>query len=653
MHKALLVAILGSFLWPWGVAFAENDLEDLALLANDPGISAALHQVGKVPLSSNTIGYDPCDDPVADGARKTGCAANGKIEHVIYIVLENHTFDNYFGNINASAPRVDPSVDVAKPGTNEIPQSVDSRTYRFPKQLFHLTEYCGWSDLGHGWDDIHTALDQNKLDGFLLASSTDAPVMGQFHKEDLAYYYELAKRFAVGDRFFTSAPTQSWPNHYYTVAATSGGYINNDLPIIQDDTSRLQPGIDPEKGTVKLPETGHVWRTIFDSLEEGGISWKIYMTNIAIPMAFSNFKKWAATGHVTTIAQYYADLAAGTLPQVVYLAPGINVSDEHPSSGNHQRGQLQVSTLVNSLLASTSWATSAMFILYDDSGGWYDHVPAPRAYQPNDRCEEHAASGRAEVCAATKPEDLTDGTCNCLNGTWVPASKAGYADPLTLEARFSDLDDPSGDNFDLLGARIPFTIVSPWVKSAPDSAVGYVTHHVYETVAVLSFIEWRFGLPSLNARTRAYKDGWRNPGCDWKVDKLREEAAKADASEETRALAWSAALFDPFRTVRCEPCPEATDAFCAPANPGKDSEKRAPITLALAENRYLDPLLEPFEFGKARVSLLDGVAIAAGLPPLSETDLEELAACPTIGGKELRSPLSPSKCTGGSCEDPE
>jgi phospholipase C len=592
-------------------ARADNDLEDLTRLTDRPATAAAIQQLGHVPLSTNVLGYDPCDDPVADRARLSGCAANGKIEHVIYVVLENHSFDNYFGRLNVGELRV-PGADVSTPA-NTVPQSLGTRAakdYRFPLQPFHLTEYCGWSDLGHQWAQIHTQTNGNRLNGYLVGSSTTSPALGQFEEPDLAYYYALAKTFAIGDRIFASTATQSYPNHYYAVSGTSAGFIDNSS---QDAET---PSADPATGDVALGTTGNQWRTIFDGLEENGISWKIYVTNLSIAMTFDNFAKWAATGHATSAAQFFADLDAGTLPQVAIIYPGTLYTDEHPGTGNHQRGQLQNSIVLDALLTSSAWPTSVLFNTYDDSGGWYDHVPPPRAYQPDDRC---AASPRANAA-------------NCVNGTWAPGSNAGTAPALAVDKRF-------GDHFDQLGARLPFTIVSPWVKK-PTPGGGYATHHVYENATILSFIEWRFGLPSLNARTRAYKEGWRNPGCDWNVAKLR---SAAPASAEAKALAWSAALADPFRTVRCAPCP-ASDPYCAVRDPGRDVAARAvvknpstgklePMKLAVAENRYLDPLLDPFDFSQRASTLLDGVAIAAGLPPLAETDPEEYAKCPATGGQ--------------------
>ena len=615
-------------------ARAQNDMEDLPLLTQDPLMNDAIRSIGKVPLSTNTVGYDPCDDPVADAARKTGCAANGKIEHVVYIVLENRTFDNYYGKLNEGEERV-PGIDAAAQ-ENDVPQVFDATARTYPSTRFHLTEYCGFDDPAHGWGAIHRQVNGNKLDGYVQNNGADAPVMGQFEKQDLAYYYNLAKHSAVADRFFASVATSSWPNHYYTVSGTSGGYVNNDLPVIDDDQTRLQPSVDPETGEVKLPETGHVWRTIFDSLEEGGVSWKIYMTNIAIPMAFSNFKKWVATGHVTTIAEYYKDVASGTLPQVAYLAPGVSVSDEHPGTGNHQRGMLQTSTLISALMASPVWGSSVFFVTYDDSGGWYDHVPPPRAYQPNDRCD---LSPRADVCA-----NALDAECNCLNGTWLPAAKAGYTPPMPVAER-------AGDSFDQLAARIPFMIISPWVKNGAGGK-GYATHKVYENATTLSFIEWRFGLSSLNDRTAAYKEGWRNPGCDWDAAKLDAAAAVPDTEEALRpryrALAWSANLFDPFRTVRCEPCP-ASDPFCAAPNPALNEGLRArvhdlttddptdtkPMTLAFPENRYLDPLLDPFDFSQPAPGLLDGAQLAATLNPAEDLNDGEAVNCPASSEPRL------------------
>jgi phospholipase C len=604
----MLTFLVIAVVWAVRPARATDD-EGLALMMQDEEVAEAFDRIGKMPLSTNVLGYDPCDDPAADRSRLSGCVANAKVEHVLYVVQENHSFDNYFGNLNRDAARV-PGADVSGVH-NAVPQRLKpglaEKDYRFPVRPFHLDEYCGWSDVAHVWPAIHNEVNGGKLDGYVAASSTNSPAMGQFDSGDLDYYYALAQTFAVSDRHFASAATQSSPNHFYTMSGTSGGWMNND------GAPRRSPSVDPETGRSDPGATGLEWRSIFDSVEDGGISWKIYMSSIANPMAFSNFKKWVATGHVVPVEQYYRDLVQGTLPQVAYLATQPAVGDEHPGTGNQQKGELQVATMVYALLASSAWPTSVLFVTYDDSGGWYDHVPPPRAYQPRDFCTGHALATAQ----------------NCVNDTWVPGSKAGTAAPLPADGRF-------GDHYDLLGARLPFTIVSPWVKRGPNG-LGYAVHRSSENATILSFIEWRFGLPSLNDRTRAYKDGWRNPGCDWDVQKLRTAAAAKNAPAEIRGLAWSAALADPFRTVRCEPCP-ASDPYCASPAPSRDADRRAkvydshgqlmPLTLAVRENRYLDPLLAPFDFTRAESTLLDGVAIAAALPPLANVDVEEAGRCP-------------------------
>jgi hypothetical protein len=163
-------------------------------------------------------------------------------------------------------------------------------------------------------------------------------------------------------------------------------------------------------------------------------------------------------------------------------------------------------------------------------------------------------------------------------------------------------------------------------------------------------------MPSLNTRTRAYVEGWRNPGCDWDLATLADAADDPGATEEVRALNWSARLFDPFRNVRCEPC-AASDPFCPTfatpeaeaAHRDQDKDLRARVVtrdasgnivrnlsgnpvpgatleLAIEENRYLDPLLDPFDLGQTAPGLLDGVGIVTSIPQAWMNE-EQLLSC--------------------------
>jgi phospholipase C len=185
-------------------------------------------------------------------------------------------------------------------------------------------------------------------------------------------------------------------------------------------------------------------------LDEGGVSWKIYSSQLAYS-AFFYYVRSNASAHISNIASYYADAAAGTLPQVAFIDPvflGDQQNDEHPPA-NVQQGQKFVADVVNALMASPNWPSSAMFLEYDEHGGYYDHVPPPEAVPPDDM------------------------------------------QPMT-----SATDNDQG-TFGHLGIRVPFAVISPFAKKS------FVSHTVYDHTSILAFIEERYGLPQLSARDAA------------------------------------------------------------------------------------------------------------------------------------------------------
>src|SRR5205807_4649102 len=146
------------------------------------------------------------------------------------------------------------------------------------------------------------------------------------------FYYALYSRFAIGDRYFSSLLSQTFPNRFYLLAGTSFGHIRNDLP----------------------PPDGFTQRTIFNELDAAGISWKEYYAQIPFGFEFSYVRDHAA-GHVFPISQYYADAAAGVLPQVtfidpIYFAPANVENDEHPPS-NVQVGERWTKDVLDALFS--------------------------------------------------------------------------------------------------------------------------------------------------------------------------------------------------------------------------------------------------------------------------------------------------------------
>ena len=135
-----------------------------------------------------------------------------------------------------------------------------------PILRFHKTNYCETADLDHSWNGTHKEYDNGKMDGFTAQNvdSTDptgARTMGYYDSADLPFYYALYSTFAMADRYFASTLTQTFPNRFYLLAGTSFGHIANDFPTGD-------------------PVNDFSQRSIFNLLDEAGVTWKIYFSQI-------------------------------------------------------------------------------------------------------------------------------------------------------------------------------------------------------------------------------------------------------------------------------------------------------------------------------------------------------------------------------------
>ncbi len=346
-----------------------------------------------------------------------------KLEHFVVLMQENRSYDSYFGQLHALGQ---PEASEEPATGNPNPTDPDGP----PITPFHNPRMCETEDLAHAWTAVHTQIHDGKMDGFTLTNvhATDpigARAMAYYTDRDLPYYYTLAKTFGIGDRYFASVPGGTYPNRYYIVAATSFGRVDN-----------------------RIPATGWKQRTIFQALDEANVTWKIYAAQTSEALLF-RYVRTHAFGHLTTLRRYYADAAAGTLPQVAFVEPryvgGVRTrSDEHPPT-NPQLGQQFSSQVLNALMRSPNWSSSAAFLTWDEHGGYYDHVVPP---------------------PAPKPDDI---------------------------APILDRNDTKAD-FDQYGLRVPMIVVSPF------SRPHFVSHDVHDHTSILSTIEKRFGIPPLTRR---------------------------------------------------------------------------------------------------------------------------------------------------------
>lgn len=364
-------------------------------------------------------------------ARHARAVAANPIDHIVVLMQENRSSDTYFGRLHFEGQT---HSQPEPPGaSNPDPTNPDGP----PVHVFHKTHYCEVQDLDHSWNGTHEEIDGGAMDGFTTANAvpkdpTGSRSMGFYDDSDLPFYYALYNTFAIGDRYFASAPTQTFPNRFYLLAGTSFGHIRNDFPTTL---------------------TGFDQPTIFNELDAAGVSWKIY--SASYPLAFAELFGYVRNlrfANIRPISQYFNDAAHGLLPQVTFIDPlflgPTNVeNDEHPNS-NVQVGQKFVSNVVDALFTSPDWSSSALFLTYDEHGGFFDHVVPPPAIPPDG------------IAPMVRPGDVPGG-------------------------------------FDMYGVRVPAVVVSPF--SRPHA----VSHVVNDHTSILRFIETRFNLPALTRRDAA------------------------------------------------------------------------------------------------------------------------------------------------------
>ncbi|MDH4145610.1 MAG: alkaline phosphatase family protein [Acidimicrobiia bacterium] len=331
-------------------------------------VVAALGVSAVAPSPAGSAAAVPAgvDDRVDGEAASTPTAT--PIKHFITLMQENHSFDNYFGTY--------PGADGFAPDTC-VPVDPDVAGGSCVEPFWLGDQPI--TDLGHTSEVFEAQFAGGDMDGFVEAfadrnEEAGEQTVGYYDDRDLPYYWNLADEYVLFDRFFTSAHGGSVRNHFYWVAAHPGN--------TEEDGLRAE-GFDEV-------------RTIFDELQAAGVSWKFYVQNYDPEINFRNpvtgpraaQRVWVPllnynrflddpelSSRIVGLDQYFEDLATGQLPSVAYIVP--SGASEHPP-GSIQAGERFVRSLIDALMRSSAWESSAFTWTYDDWGGWYDHVAPPQ-----------------------------------------------------------------------------------------------------------------------------------------------------------------------------------------------------------------------------------------------------------------------------------
>jgi phospholipase C len=336
------------------------------------------------------------------------------LDHVVVVMMENRSFDHYLGWLpGADADQTQSFVD---PATGQAVPTRPASSLEAPWQG------CGHPDPGHGWDAGRAQM----RDGFLAeGSGNDEFALSYYDEGEVEFLHAAAREYTVYDRFHCSLLGPTWPNRFYKWSAQSGGRKDN---------------------SPALETAGNQWETIFDRAIGRGLEARYYNSDLPFSAV------WGARGASWTrpLAEYYADCALGTLPQITFVDPpfrdgggGDGVSaDEHPL-GDVRLGQAWMADVVHAFLESPCYRRGALFVVYDEWGGFFDHVRPPR----------------------------------------VPDARAS-ADP--------------DEDFGQMGFRIPAVAFSPWTRNR--KADPRVRHSLLGFESIIKLISYRWGLGSLTLR---------------------------------------------------------------------------------------------------------------------------------------------------------
>ena len=370
-------------------------------------------------------------------------------DHIVVVMMENHSFDNLLGALAHSGQPKAHGLKINRHGValnnNPGPDG--------PVRSFVIGNTEQAPSVSQSWNATHEQIDGGAMDGFVRSTETNEP-MGYWTEDVLPFAYSFAKTFTIANKWFCSAPCQTYPNRRFLMAGTAYGDIATDNESLFDAP--------PPNGT------------IFDRLQAHAISWRNYFTDLPqtgiIP---SIIEKYPA--NLASIAQFKLDCQTGNLPSVSFVDPEFGVlsdigsplaalpgieaitgklettggDEESPQDMSY--GEYWASQIVKAVLPSPAWPRTLLIYTYDEHGGYYDHVPPPAVIAPD-----------------SIPPKLGPG------------------------------DFPGG--YDLYGPRVPTIVASPYSK--PNG----VSNKVYDHTSVLATIEAKWNLPALtyrdaNART--------------------------------------------------------------------------------------------------------------------------------------------------------
>lgn len=358
--------------------------------------------------------------------------ATDPIKHVILLLLENRSFDEMLGCFRERYPDLE-GIDRANLRSN-----TDQAGQVFTQQETHQLQME--LDPGHTFADVMVQLADNNggfVKNFAEKRANSSPeqrqqIMSFYPLMFLDATHRMARDFTICDHWFSSVPGPTWPNRFFAYSGTSSG------------TVRMPQGIaDPDlEGFFAQNQT-----TIFDRLNEAKRSWKVYFYDFPSSLILNHQRRPENLAHYFGIDQFFKEVAnEPEFPEFCLIEPkfaGRDQNDDHPPH-NVMKGEKLIADIYNAIRSREQlWNSSLLVILFDEHGGFYDHVPPPAAIAPDDKRDKRI--------------------------------------------KF---------DFDRLGVRVPAVLVSPWVDKR-------VENTVFDHTSLLKYLIEKWNLGPLGNRTAA------------------------------------------------------------------------------------------------------------------------------------------------------
>ena len=416
------------------------------------------------------------------------------IRHIVVLMMENHSYDNYFGMLADRGEGLPLGPDRTPTATNSVPNGQAYSSH-------HLTSVAGLTDdPTQTWRASHLQYGDGACDGFAESVALTVPggdpsvPMGYFTEQDLPFYYGLARTFPLADRWFCSCLGPTFPNRRFLISGTANGLID-----------------DLAWDLIDYPAGG----TIFDALTSNGITWTNYHNvnpvsvilkrllgggGLTAARRLAQVGRWlprvvdAVRGnksftadvypfglarsvlHLRSLQRFFADADAGTLPAFSIVDPDFKAfSEENPQ--DIRKGESFAAEVINRVMHGKGWRDTLLIWTYDEHGGFYDHVPPPAAVAPDDVPAHNYQLGFFS---------------RLQSPSWV--RKLPF-----LGKPFADLEniDAGPSDYGRHGFRVPAVIVSPYARR------DHVCSTTLDHTSVLKLIEQKWNLPALTRRDDA------------------------------------------------------------------------------------------------------------------------------------------------------